>query len=78
MAKPEAEKTHNAPTITVTFGEGGDLTYEMHSMSGVILHAIAAVLHHEAEKLLFQQDVMQAQAAQKNGIGRLSVPGRGM
>lgn len=64
----------DAPSITVTFGEGGDLTYKMHNMSGVILHAIAAVLHHEAEKLLFQQDVQQAQ---RNG-SKLRLPGRGM
>lgn len=73
-----AEPTTDAPSITVIFGEGGDLTYQMHNMSGVILHAIAAVLQHEAEKLLFQQDVAQAQAAQKNGSGRIALPGRGM
>ncbi len=59
---------------------GGDVGYTMHAMSGGILYAIAGILTHEAEKLLFAQDVQQAQEAQKrSGKGKLVVPfpGRG-
>jgi hypothetical protein len=72
MTDATADETER-PTLHVEWYGDGDLTILYHRMSGVLLHAIAATLQHEAEKLLFQADVVEMQ---KNGRGRLHIPGR--
>ncbi|MHB8674577.1 MAG: hypothetical protein ACYDAK_12995 [Candidatus Limnocylindrales bacterium] len=69
---PEPMADH--PTIQVDWHDG-DIAYRMHNMSGAILHAIAGVLAHEAEKLLFEQDMARAREdARAAGKGAIVTP----
>lgn len=74
---PQSEPTDASPSVTVSWAESGDgVAIAMHKMSGPVLHAIAAILHHEAEKMLFHADMAAAEQARKNGISKLALPRR--